>query len=59
MKVWLAGDKFDLRYLVTILPSGPMQVIEDGEKFYLTSAELDQLPQESNIRDAAQCLIAS
>ena len=43
-KAWLEGHRFDLETLATLLPSGDVRVIEENEKYYLSSPQLDNLP---------------
>jgi hypothetical protein len=42
-KLWLSGDVLDLAYLATALPAGDAQVIKDGDRFYMTSLEADNV----------------
>lgn len=44
VKAWLKGHDFDLQDLVTLLPSGDTRVAREGDRYYVTSTEIDQRP---------------
>jgi hypothetical protein len=56
-KAWLEGDRYDLQYLTTLLPSGDVQVGQDGDRFYLASTELDNPPSGEQFYDVAEKLV--
>ena len=56
-KLWLTGDKLDLAYLATALPVGDAQVVHDGDRFYLTSVEVDNVA-DTQVPEFARNLIA-
>lgn len=39
-KAWLEGHMFDLEDLAALLPSGDVRMVKEGDRFYLTAAEL-------------------
>src|ERR1035441_4590022 len=60
MKAWLEGSTQDLQYLADHLPAGDIQVSREGEKFYISSPRLDNLPGGSGLLlDIAEDLIES
>ena len=56
-KAWLDGDRHDLQHLATLLPSGDVQVGQDGDRFYLAGAELDNPPPSQQFHDVAEKLV--
>jgi hypothetical protein len=56
-KAWLAGDRHDLQYLATMLPSGVVQVTQDGGGLYLAFAELDNPSANEQFYEVARKLI--
>ena len=60
MKAWLEGSTYDLEFLAGHLPAGDVRVGREGEKFYLSSPRLDNLPGASGLLlDVAEDLIES
>jgi len=60
MKAWLEGSTYDLEFLAAHLPAGDIRVGGEGEKFYLSSPRLDNLPGGSGLLlDVAEDLIES
>jgi hypothetical protein len=56
-KAWLDGGRHDLQYLTTLLASGDVQVGQDGDRFYLAGAELDNPPPGEQFHDLAEKLV--
>lgn len=56
-KLWLTGDALDLEYLAAALPVGDARVIEDGDRFCITSAEADNVA-DAQVPEVARKLIA-
>ena len=56
-KAWLEGHRFDLETLATLLPSGDVRVIEENEKYYLSSPQLDNPPPGETFFDVARELL--
>ena len=56
-KAWLDGDRHDLQFLTTLLPSGDVQVGQDGDRFYLAGAELDNPSSGVRFHDEAEKLV--
>jgi hypothetical protein len=56
-KLLLSGDALDLEYLATALPAGDVQVIKDGDRFYVTAKEADQIA-EARVSELARRLVA-
>jgi hypothetical protein len=56
-KVWLDGHPFDLEDLADLLESGDTRVVREGDRFYLTSHNIDNAPQGVEYYDAAGQLI--
>lgn len=44
MKAWLVGHEFDLEDLTDLLPAGDVRVVKEGDRYYLTSSEIDNQP---------------
>jgi len=60
MKAWLEGSTHDLEFLAGHFPAGDIQVGREGEKFYVSSPRLDNLPGGSGLLlDVAEDLIES
>jgi hypothetical protein len=56
-KIWLEGHQFDLQELAQLLASGDTRVVRDGDRFYLTSPEIDNPPEGVEYYDAAEKLL--
>jgi hypothetical protein len=56
-KAWLEGHRFDLETLATLLPSGDVRVVEENEKYYLSSSQLDSPPPEETFFSVARELL--
>jgi hypothetical protein len=56
-KLWLTGDTLDLGYLAAALPIGDAQVIKDGDRFYMTSEEADNVA-DAQVPEIARKLVA-
>jgi hypothetical protein len=52
------GPRFDLEALARLLPSGDVSVIEENEKFYLSSPQIDNPPPGKTFFDVARELLA-
>lgn len=57
-KAWLNGNRHDLQYLTTLLPSGDIQVGQHGDLFYLAGTERDNPPPGKQFYDVAKKLVA-
>jgi hypothetical protein len=57
MKAWLEGHTFDLEDLATLLPSGDVRVIRQGDGFYMSAEELDNPPSGKAFHEVAEELL--
>jgi hypothetical protein len=56
-KLLLKGDQPDLAYLAAALPVGDAQVIKDGDPFYMTSKEADNVA-DAQVPEVARKVVA-
>jgi hypothetical protein len=57
MKAWLEGHTFDLEDLATLLPTGDVRVIREGDGFYMNAEELDNPPSGKAFHEVAEELL--
>jgi hypothetical protein len=58
VKAWLEGHQFDLDHLAQLFPTGDIRVMRDGDRYYLTSPQIDNPPAGTKNYEVAQRLIA-
>ncbi len=57
IKAWLQGDAITLQSLVRLLPEGDIRVVRDGDRYYLSSPQIDSPPAGERFYDAAYRLV--
>jgi len=57
IKAWLEGHQFDLAYLAQLLPAGNIRVVQEGDRYYLTSPEIDNPAAGTHFHDVAERII--
>ena len=53
VKAWLEGHPYDLEDLADLLPTGDVRVVKEGERYYLTSPQIDNPPAGRQIYEVA------
>jgi hypothetical protein len=56
-KAWLVGHQFDVDHLAQLLSTGDVKVMRDGDRYYLTSPEIDNPTPETKKHEVAERLI--
>jgi hypothetical protein len=57
VKAWLEGHQFDLEALAELLPTGNTRVIRQGDRYYLTSTEIDNRSPDVKFYEVAPTVL--
>lgn len=58
VKAWLEGHQFDLEDVADLLTAGDLRVIKEGDRYYLTSPEIDNPPAGKQFYEVAPDVLA-